>query len=138
VDATLAWTVVGSCAGVAGVAIAALPVLKRARPGQQSKVAAELAAGQLTTDGVLYVEFASGKTGVLTLPEVSHDRTGTSREQKEKGVTRTGPCMVLYYLAQITFGRIAPRQGTERCALSTAGIRRGSAAGCRLASYPIS
>jgi hypothetical protein len=61
VDATLAWTVVGSAAAVAGVAVAVVATVVQARSGRNTgpKVTAELGAGQFAQDGVLCVEFAS-------------------------------------------------------------------------------
>src|SRR5215467_15420511 len=69
---------VGSAAGVAGVAVAVVATAVQARPGSNTspKVTAELGAGQLAQDGVLCVEFASGKTDVMTLPKPGNAKTG--------------------------------------------------------------
>ena len=85
-DATLVWTVVGSGAGVAGVAVAAVAAIAQARSGRKSasKITAELGAGQLAQDGVLYVDFASGKTDVMTLPKPGKPRTGAKGGSGEK------------------------------------------------------
>jgi hypothetical protein len=76
-DATLAWTVVGSAAGVAGVAVAVVATVAQGRSDGNTgpEVTAELGAGQLAQDGVLCVEFASGKTDVMTLPKPGSAKT---------------------------------------------------------------
>jgi hypothetical protein len=63
VDATLVWTVVGSGAALAGVAVAIVVAVAQARSGRitSSKVTAELAHGELAQDGALYIEYASGR-----------------------------------------------------------------------------
>lgn len=78
-DATLAWTVVGSAAGVAGVAVAAAAFVRQAQTGRKtgSKVTAELGIGQLDKDGVLCVEFMTGETNVMTLPKPGKARART-------------------------------------------------------------
>ena len=70
-DATLTWTVVGSAAGVAGAAVAAVAFVMQARSERKhgSKITSELGIGQLDKDGVLYVEFMTGETNVMTLPK---------------------------------------------------------------------
>jgi hypothetical protein len=70
VDATLAWTVVGSSAGAAGVTVAAVAAVTQSRSRRKidQKVTAELAIGQLDKTGVLCVRFGSGKTSITTLP----------------------------------------------------------------------
>jgi hypothetical protein len=87
VDATLAWTVVGSGAGVAGVAVAAVAMVAQARSGRRtsSKVTAELGHGQLDQEeGVLCVEFASGKIDVMTLPKPGKARPSADRKPRKK------------------------------------------------------
>ena len=86
-DATLAWTVVGSAAGVAGVAVAVVAVTVQVRSGQStsSKVTAELAAGQIDQFGVLHVEFASGKIDVIALPKPGKARTIEKGGSGERG-----------------------------------------------------
>ena len=85
-DAALAWTVVGSTAGVAGVAAAVVATVMQARSGHKTgpKVTAELGAGQLDQDGVLFVEFASGKTDVMTLPKPGEAKADTGRMKAGK------------------------------------------------------
>jgi hypothetical protein len=86
VDATLAWTVVGSAAGVAGVTVAAIATVMQARSGRKlsSRVTAELGSGQIDQHGVLYVQFASGKTDVMTLPEPTDASVEADRATNEK------------------------------------------------------
>jgi hypothetical protein len=86
VDATLAWTVVGSGAGVVGVGVAVVAAVAQARSGRRtnSKVTAELGYGQLGEDGVLCIEFASGKTNVITVPKPGEARTNMDRKQRKK------------------------------------------------------
>ncbi len=82
VDATLTWTVVGSAAGVAGVAVAAVAFVMQARSERKHgpKVTSELGIGQLDDqDGVLYVEFVTGKTNVMTLPKPGKARASTKK-----------------------------------------------------------
>lgn len=88
-DATLAWTVVGSGAGVAGVGVAALAAINQMRSGRStgSKIAAELAVGQLDNLGVLCVEFASGRTDVMGLPKPGKART-SEKERTGKNARR--------------------------------------------------
>lgn len=77
-DSTLAWTIVGSCAGVAGVAVAAVASVIQSRlgPGPDSKVTAELGVGQLDKTGILCVRFAYGKANIVNL--ASPEETETS------------------------------------------------------------
>ena len=81
-DATLVWTVVGSGAGVAGVAVAIVVAVAQSRSERtiSSKVTPELAQGQLAEDGVMYVEHASGKTDVIMMPKPGEARTSTGRQ----------------------------------------------------------
>jgi hypothetical protein len=91
VDATLAWTVVGSGAGVAGVGVAVVAAVGQARSGRSTdaKVTAELGYGQLSQDGVLCVEFASGKTDVIAVPKPGEARASAGRDPGKK--TRREP-----------------------------------------------
>jgi hypothetical protein len=91
VDATLAWTVIGSAAGVVGVGVATIATVMQARSGRKfsSKVTADLGAGQLDRDGVLCVEFASGKTDVMRLQELGDTKTQADRGASKK--TEDGP-----------------------------------------------
>ena len=84
-DATLAWTVVGSAAGVAAVVVAAVAFFRQARSERKtdSKITSELGIGQLAQDGVLYVEFMTGKTDVITLP-----KPGKARASKNGGTAK--------------------------------------------------
>ncbi len=84
-DATLAWTIVGSCAGVAGVTVAAVATFRQSRSGRKidSKVTAELGVGQLDRTGVLCVRFASGKMNITNLPKPGE--TKASREDSSEG-----------------------------------------------------
>jgi hypothetical protein len=86
VDATLAWTVVGSGAGVVGVGVAVVAVVVQTRSGRRtdSKITAELGYGQLGQDGVLCVEFASGKTDVIAVPKSGEARTNAGRKPRKK------------------------------------------------------
>lgn len=90
-DATLVWTVVGSGAAVAGVAVAIVVAVAQARSGRinSSKVTAELAHGELAQDGVLYIEYASGKTDVIMVPKPGKART--SADQKPRKKTQRDP-----------------------------------------------
>jgi hypothetical protein len=85
VDTTLAWTIVGSAAGVVGVVVATVAIVRQARSERRvgSKVTAELGIGQLAQDGVLYVEFMTGKTNVMTLP-----KPGKARASKKGGTAK--------------------------------------------------
>lgn len=85
-DAALAWTVVGSTAGVAGVAVAVAATVMQARAGHKTgpKVTAELGAGQLDQHGVLFVEFASGKTDVMTLPKPGEAKADVRKKSAGK------------------------------------------------------
>jgi hypothetical protein len=80
-DATLTWTVVGSAAGVAGVAVAAVAFVMQARSERKhgSKVTSKLGIGQLDQDGVLYVEFMTGETNVMMLPKPGKARASTKK-----------------------------------------------------------
>ena len=84
-DATLTWTVVGSCAGVAGVAVAVVAAVTQSRSGRKidSKVTAELGVGQLDKTGILCVTFASGKSNIITLPKPGE--TKASSEDSSEG-----------------------------------------------------
>jgi hypothetical protein len=86
VDASLAWTVVGSVAGVAGVGVAIAASVIQSRSGRTArpKVTAELAQGQLAQDGVLCVEFASGETNVIMVPKPGETRASADRKRKKK------------------------------------------------------
>jgi hypothetical protein len=68
VDAALAWTVVGSCAGIAGVALAVTAAVLPAR-APAPRIRTKLGSGQLDRNGVLYVEFESGESSTIALPE---------------------------------------------------------------------
>ena len=85
-DASLAWTVVGSVAGVAGAgaAIAATVIQSRSGRTARPKVTAKLAQGQLAEDGVLCVEFESGETNVIMVPKPGETRTSVDRKRKKK------------------------------------------------------
>ena len=85
-DATLVWTVVGSGAAVAGVAVAIVVAVAQARSGRitSSKVTAELAHGELAQDGVLYIEHASGKTDVIMVPKPGKARTSADQKPRKK------------------------------------------------------
>jgi hypothetical protein len=86
VDASLAWTVVGSVAGVAGVGVAIAANVIQSRSGRTArpKVTAELAQGQLAQDGLLCVEFESGETNVILVPKPGETRTSVDRKRKKK------------------------------------------------------
>lgn len=86
VDASLAWTVVGSVAGVAGVGVAIAANVIQPRSGRTArpKVTAELAQGQLAQDGVLCVRFESGETNVIMVPKPGETRTSVDRKRKKK------------------------------------------------------
>jgi hypothetical protein len=86
VDATLVWTVVGSGAAVAGLAVAIVVAVAQSRSGRMisSKVTAELAYGQLAQDGVLCVEYASGKTDVIMVPKPGKARSSACRKPEKK------------------------------------------------------
>lgn len=75
-DATLAWAVVGSSAGVVGVAVAAMAAVMQSRSQRNinHKVTVELGIGQLDKTGVLCVRFATGKTNITTLPKPGEKR----------------------------------------------------------------
>jgi hypothetical protein len=90
VDASLAWTVVGSVAGVAGVgvAIVATVIQSRSRRTARPEVTAELAQGQLAEDGVLCVEFESGETNVIMVPK---PETKASADRKRKTKAEPNP-----------------------------------------------
>jgi hypothetical protein len=91
VDASLAWTVIGSVAGVAGAgaAIAATVIQSRTGRTARPKVTAKLGQGQLAEDGVLCVEFESGETNVIMVPKPSE--TGTSVDQKHNKKAERDP-----------------------------------------------
>jgi hypothetical protein len=85
VDASLAWTVVGSVAGVSGVgvAIVATVIQSRSRRTARPEVTAELAQGQLAEDGVLCVEFESGEMNVIMVPKPGETKTSVDRKRKK-------------------------------------------------------
>ena len=84
-DATLTWEIVGAGATVAGVVVTGVIGFTQARSGRRSgsKVTAELGAGRLDPEGVLYVEFASGKTDVMTLPKPGRAASTAERNPGE-------------------------------------------------------
>jgi hypothetical protein len=86
VDATLAWTVVGSAAGVVGVGVTVAATVIQSRSGRTARpeVTAELAHGQLGEDGVLCVEFASGETNVIMVPKPGETETNADRKPRTK------------------------------------------------------
>jgi hypothetical protein len=86
VDTSLAWTVVGSVAGVAGVGVAIAAIVIQSRSGRTARpeVTAELAQGQLAEDGVLCVEFESGETTVIMIPKPGETKSGVDRKHKKK------------------------------------------------------
>jgi len=86
VDATLAWTVVGSAAGVVGAGVTAAVAVTQSRSRQTAgpKVTAELAHGQLGEDGVLCVGFEFGETNVIMVPKLGESRTKADRKPKKK------------------------------------------------------
>lgn len=98
-DATLAWTVVGSAAGVVGVGVAVAAIVIQVRSGQtiRSKVTAELGYGLLADDGVLSVEFASGKTDVIRVPDPDGAKARPTRKsrKKDQGAPKSQPVNVL-------------------------------------------
>jgi hypothetical protein len=99
VDATLAWEVIGSGAGVAGVIVGAVAAVSQVRSSRKSgsKISAELAAGQLDNMGVLYVEYASGKTDVMTLPKPGKPRVSEKRgSKKAKNGEKLNPVNVIF------------------------------------------
>jgi hypothetical protein len=77
---------VGSAAGVAGVGVAVAAIVIQARSGRtiRSRVTAELGSGQLADDGVLSVEFVSGKTDVIRVPEADGVRARPARKTPKK------------------------------------------------------
>jgi hypothetical protein len=86
VDATLAWTVVGSAAGVVGVGFTVAATVLQPRLGRTARpeVTAELAHGLLGEDGVLCVEFASGGTNVIMVPKPGKTKTSADRKPRKK------------------------------------------------------
>ena len=86
VDATLAWTVVGSAAGVVGVGVAVAAIVIQSRSGRTARpeITAQLAHGQLGDDGVLCVEFASGETNVIMVPMPGEPKTDADRKPRKK------------------------------------------------------
>ncbi len=86
VDATLAWTVVGSAAGVVGVGVTVGATVIQSRSGRTARpeVTAELAHGQLGEDGVLCVGFASGETNVILVPKPGETETDADRKPRKK------------------------------------------------------
>jgi hypothetical protein len=93
VDASLAWTVVGSVAGVAGVGVAVGAIVIQSRSGRAARpeVTVELAQGQLAEDGVLCVEFESGKTNVIMVPKPGETKTSVDRKRKKKTERDSAP-----------------------------------------------
>lgn len=89
-DASLAWTIVGSAAGVVGVgATAAVAVLQtRSSRRFKSKVTAELARGYLSRDGVLNVEFISGETDVIGLTRNEEGNTERKKQIRGRGTQK--------------------------------------------------
>lgn len=85
-DVTLAWTVVGSSAGVVGVVVAAVAAVTQSRSGSRSdpRVTAELGIGQLDKSGLLCVRFASGKTKITTLPKPGENKASPEDFPEEK------------------------------------------------------
>jgi hypothetical protein len=85
VDATLAWTVVGSCAGVAGVAVALMAAVTPSRSAGKlnSKIRIKLGAGELDKSGILCVDLASGERSVLTLPKPTEKDSPAAASDEE-------------------------------------------------------
>jgi hypothetical protein len=73
-------------AGVVGVGVTAAAVVIQSRSGRTARpqVTAELAHGQLGEDGVLLVEFASGKTNVIMVPKPGEAHANADQKPRKK------------------------------------------------------
>lgn len=78
--------------GAIGLATLAFAVVSWRRTG--SKLEAELAVGQLNSDGLLSVEFASGKSSIMTAPN-PHSKRIPIRTTKPNVKRKKRPCNTL-------------------------------------------
>ncbi len=86
VDTTLAWTVVGSAAGVVGVGVTVAATVIQSRAGRPARptVTAELAQGQLGEDGVLCVEYVSGEMNAIMVSKPGEAKASADRKPRKK------------------------------------------------------
>lgn len=85
-DTTLAWTIVGSAAGVVGVGVTVAATVIQSRTGRPSrpKVTAELAQGQLGEDDVLCVEYVSGEMNTIMVSNPGEAKASADRKPRKK------------------------------------------------------